>query len=234
MHLVLVGLDGDASQGGIALNAVGLPQGAVTGGKAVVEQLEQVNLAAGLGQHVKILVVDMDVAVDVGGGNVLGQDIVVDEIFGPLRPILEHGAHGGVGVDVGVFPLNVGVLGVGKGQLLVNVHQVRLALADFSMFGAVEDVSLGGFRVVRADKDFLHLVLNLLHCGHLARRQGADHLVGQFPQGFRGDLLVRHGDIGFMYGFADFLRVKNDDFSVALLYLFYHSSNHPFLLQKPA
>ena len=60
------------------------------------------------------------------------------------------------------------------------------------------------------------------------------HLVGQFPQGFRGDLLVRHGDIGFMYGFADFLRVKNDDFSVALLYLFYHSSNHPFLLQKPA
>ena len=104
----------------------------MTGGKAVVEQLEQVNLAAGLGQHVKILVVDMDVAVDVGGGNVLGQDIVVDEIFGPLRPILEHGAHGGVGVDVGVFPLNVGVLGVGKGQLLVNVHQVRLALADLA------------------------------------------------------------------------------------------------------
>ena len=47
--IVLVGLNGDGSQCGIAGDALGLSQIAVTGGKATVEQPENINLAAGGG-----------------------------------------------------------------------------------------------------------------------------------------------------------------------------------------
>ena len=105
VHLVLVGLDGDAGQSGVAADVVGLPQVAVAGGKAVVEQLDQVDLAAGLGKGVEVLVVDVDLPVGVGLGDVGRDDVLIVEALGPLRAVLQHGAHGGVGVDVGVLPL---------------------------------------------------------------------------------------------------------------------------------
>ena len=105
VHLVLVGLDGDAGQGGVAADVVGLPQVAVAGGKAVVEQLDEIDLAAGLRQGVEVLVVDVDLPVGVGLGDVGRDNVLVVEALGALRAVLEHGAHGGVGVDVGVLPL---------------------------------------------------------------------------------------------------------------------------------
>ena len=48
------------------------------------------------------------------GLGVLGlEDEHLVELLGALGAILEHGAHGGVAVDVGVLPLDVAVLGVG-------------------------------------------------------------------------------------------------------------------------
>ena len=52
--VVLVGLDGDGRQGGVALDALGLPEIAVAGGKAPMEQLQNVDLAAGGGQGVEV------------------------------------------------------------------------------------------------------------------------------------------------------------------------------------
>ena len=52
--VVLVGLDGDAAQGGVGGDVVGLPQGAVAGGEAPLEQLFDVDLAAGGGQAQEI------------------------------------------------------------------------------------------------------------------------------------------------------------------------------------
>ena len=75
MLVVLVALDGNGSQGGIALDGVGLPQVAVAGGEAAVEQLQNVDLAACGGQAVEIKVVDVDIALPVGLG-VLGTEQV--------------------------------------------------------------------------------------------------------------------------------------------------------------
>ena len=71
--IVLVGLNGDAGQGACALNAVGLAQKAVTGVEAAVEQLLDVDLAAGRGQRQEIEVVNMDVAFLVGAAE-LGRE----------------------------------------------------------------------------------------------------------------------------------------------------------------
>ena len=62
MLVVLVGLDGDAGQGGIAVDVVGLPQIAVAGGEAARED----SLSRSIWQQVvvrvrKVQVVDVDV-----------------------------------------------------------------------------------------------------------------------------------------------------------------------------
>ena len=216
VHLVLVGLDGDAAQGGVALDGIGGPQIAVTGGEAAPEEAGQVDLAAGLGEHIEILVVDVDIAVDMGGGYILGQDVVVHEILGALGAVFEHGAHGGISVDVGVFPLQVGVLGVGEGQLLVDVHQVGLGLTDLGVLGPVEDVSLGYLGVTGMDQLLLHQVLHVLHRGQLAGADAADDGRGQLVQLVRGQVILGRGDAGLAHGVFDFFRVKADDGAVAL------------------
>ena len=73
VHLVLVRLDGDARQRGVTGDAVGLAQVAVAGGEAALEELAQVDLAAGGGQRVEVHIMDMDVAFHVGAGE-LGVD----------------------------------------------------------------------------------------------------------------------------------------------------------------
>ena len=105
VHLVLVGLNGNAGQGRIAGDGVGLPQIAVACGEAVVEQLDQVDLAAGLRQGVEILVVDVNLPLGMGLGDVGRDDVLVVKALSAFGAVLEHGAHGGVGVDVGVLPL---------------------------------------------------------------------------------------------------------------------------------
>ena len=66
----------------------GVRQIPVAGAEPVLEQLDQVDLAAGLGEHVEVLVVDVNIPVDVGLGDVLGQDVVVHIVLGPSEPYL--------------------------------------------------------------------------------------------------------------------------------------------------
>ena len=70
MHFVLVGLNCDTSQSGIADDTVGFSQVTVTGGETILEQLQQVDLTAGAGQHVEVFVVDVNVTVDVSSSDV--------------------------------------------------------------------------------------------------------------------------------------------------------------------
>ena len=62
MLVVLVALDGNGGKSGVACDGVGLSQIAVTGGEAAMEQLENVDLAAGGSQAVEIEIVDVDIA----------------------------------------------------------------------------------------------------------------------------------------------------------------------------
>ena len=62
MLVILVRLDGDAGQRRIRRDALRLADMAEAGGKAAVEQREQVDLAARCRQRVKIKIVDVDIA----------------------------------------------------------------------------------------------------------------------------------------------------------------------------
>lgn len=72
MHFILVGLNGDAAQCRIAANIIRFPQVSVTRGKAVFKQFEQVNLAAGFCQRVKVLIVNVNIPVNMRLGNLVG------------------------------------------------------------------------------------------------------------------------------------------------------------------
>ena len=62
MLVILVRLDGDAGQRRIRRDTLRLADMAEAGGKAAVEQREQVDLAARCRQRVKIKIVDVDIA----------------------------------------------------------------------------------------------------------------------------------------------------------------------------
>ena len=116
--VVLVGLDGNASKRGVRRNVVRLAQHAVACGETALEQLAQLNLAARGGQRVEVQVVDMDVAFAVSARVAGIQNAHLVELLRGFGAILQHGAHGGVGVDVGVFALHVGVRCLGERDVL--------------------------------------------------------------------------------------------------------------------
>ena len=230
MLVVLVGLDGNAPQGGIALDVIGLPQETVAGGKTAAEQLFNVNLATGGGQSVEVHVVDVDIPIYVGFGIRRVEDVHLTELLGALGPILQHGAHGGVPVDVGILPLDVVVLRVLEGQIFIDLHQLRVHLPHPGALGAVQDVLLGGAAVAIFDQGVFYGVLNLFHGGlylTVLLFQVEDNLMGQVlghlvvvaPQHFR-----RLED-----GICNLLFVEGNGSPIALHNLPDHISSSDFL-----
>ena len=115
VHFILIGLDGDARQRRIAADVVRFTKEAVPCAEPALEKLEQVDLAAGFREHIEILIVDVNVAVDVRRGNVFGQHIVVDEILRAFRTIFEHGSHGGIRINIRILALDVHIARVLEG-----------------------------------------------------------------------------------------------------------------------
>ena len=223
MHLVLVGLDGNAGQRGIAFYGIGLAQKAVPGGKAVFKKRNQIYLAARFGQHVEILVVNMDISADVGCGRVLGQDIIVDKELGAFRTVLEHGAHGRVAVDIGVFALDVLLYGRRPGQLLVNVHQVRFRVANLGVLRPVENIGLGRARVIVLDERFFHYVLDFLHLTQIFLLKLLADLLGNKKQVGGRHGLAFHSLVGPGNGVENLDGIKYGNRAVALDYGGRHS-----------
>ena len=71
----------------------------------------------------------MDVALCVGLGMLGLEDAHLVELLGALRTVLEHGAHGGVCVDVGVLALDVALRRLGEGDVVEGLHQAGVDLA---------------------------------------------------------------------------------------------------------
>ena len=217
VHFVLVGLDGNAGQGRIATDIIGLPQIAVARGKAVVEQLDQIDLAAGFRQGVEILVVNVDIPFGVCLGNVGRDHVFVVKTLGALGAVFEHGAHGGIRIDVGVFPLQVHVLRRHKGQCRIDLHQLVVHFPELLMFRPVQDVGLGGFGVVRGNELFLHHVLDLFHRGDgFLLLQLVHHRLSQLFQLLFGQFFRGVANICLEDGAAYFRSVKGNFFPAAL------------------
>ena len=179
--VVLVGLDGDGRQRRVAADAGGLAQKAVPGGKAPVEQAQNIDLGAGGGEGIKIEVVDVDVTLGVGLCLLWGEQIGRVVGLGAGGADLQHAAHGGVAVDVGVVALHVADTGVHIGDLVDGLHQAGVRLADAGAVGPVQNVLFGGLVVAALHQAGFHRVLDLLDLGRFvaaAQLQVAGHLVG--------------------------------------------------------
>ena len=223
VHLILVGLDSDTGQSRIAPYVLWLSKVSMAGGKAVFKQLYQVYLAAGLGEGVKILVVDMDVPVGVSLRQVCRYNIFVIKALGPLAAVLEHGAHGGVRVDIGVLPFQVYVLCGHEGEGRVNFHQLVVHLPEALVLGPVQDVGLGCLGIVGGNELFLHNILCLLHSGGgLHTLKLTYHLGGKVVQVLVAESLGGDTHIGFEYSRAYLCRVKLDLVAVAFDDFFWH------------
>ena len=87
MHFVLIGLDRYAAERCIGTDIVRLSEIAMTGREAIMEKLQEVNLTAGLGEHIEIFIMDMYIAINMRSCDILWQDVMVNEVLGAFRPI---------------------------------------------------------------------------------------------------------------------------------------------------
>lgn len=165
MLVILIGLKGDAGKRAVALNALRLAQEAVAGIESALEQLLDVNLAAGGGKREKIQIVNVDVPVLVRLA-VLGlQHIHLIELLGSLAAVLEHGAHGGIAVNIGVLSLQIALAGVLEGEIAHGPHQPGLALTHAGTLVAVKNICLCSAGVSQLNQRLFHQILHFFHIG---------------------------------------------------------------------
>ena len=160
--VVLVGLDGDGCQRRIALDALWLTQKAVSGRKAAVKQIDNVNLGAGGGQRIKVKVMDVDVALAVGFCLCRCQQVGFIVSLGACGANLQHTAHCGVAVDIGVVTLNVALAGIHAGDFVDGLHQAGVCLTDAGAVCTIENVLFCHLVKAHAHQLMLNNILNLL------------------------------------------------------------------------
>ena len=160
MLVVLIGLDGNRGQSGIAGNRLGFTQIPVPGGKAVVEQAEDINLRAGGRHMIKVEVMNIDIAFAEGFRMLRPKQIHFIVCLGTGRPDLQHAAHGGIAVNIGVVTLQVAGNGVLLRDLIDRLHQGSVGIACMSPVGAVKDIGLCRVIETILHQLMLHGILN--------------------------------------------------------------------------
>ena len=128
-----------------------------------VEELYNVDLAAGGGQCVEIEIVDMDVAILVGFREPGIENVQFVELLCTLGAVFEHRTHSGIPVDVGIFALDVAVQRALEREILKGAHELGVHLAYLGPFGAIKDVFLGGAGMAVLYENTLHKILDVLH-----------------------------------------------------------------------
>ena len=198
----------------------------MTGAESVLEKLDEIYLAAGLGKHVEVFVMDMDIAVDVSFGYILRKNVVIHEILSSLGSVFQHRSHRGIAVDVRVFSLDISILGIGISQFIINVHQIRFCFSDLCMLSTVENVSLGCLLIVVLDKHLLYDILYLLNCAGLSVEL-LNNLLGQIGKIDARHLLAVYSLVGSIYSVEDLGLVKYRFLSVSL-----YNSIHGLVLPR--
>ncbi len=226
--VILIGLNGNAGKGCIALDVLRFPEMSVAGGKPMAEQLPDVNLAAGCGQGQKVHVVNVDVAVIVRFGMLRLQYIQTVEPLCSFRTVSQHGTHGGIPVDVGVFPFQVIVPGILEGQSFVCLHQLCVLFPDTGALCPVENKLFGRPGMAGFNECLFHGVLDFLHGRNLflAVLQSFRHLL---RQGFGGMIITASCSNGCLEnGIGNFLDIERYFPAVPFPYLCDHFCILPF------
>ena len=86
------------------------------------------------------------------------------ELLRAFRSVLEHGAHRGVAVDIGVFALRVIIFRILKCKIFIGLHQPGVHISYSGTFRSVEYELLGSSGMAVFDENLLNGVLNLLYC----------------------------------------------------------------------
>ena len=228
MHLVLVGLNGDAGQCRITADVVGLPEIAVPGGESAMEQRHRVNLTAGFRQRIKVLVVDVNFSRAVGLCHLGGNHIGIIKSLCTFRTIFQHGAHGGVLVDTPnllLIPIRA------ECQVLIGLHQGRRQFPHPFMLIPIQNIGLCCLGIAVGHQRFLHQILYLLHGGDgkLFQRFPA-YLFGQLVQLPGGKTFLCQTYIRFKNRTADFGGIKGNHLAAAFSDLWLHVGFQAFLL----
>ena len=159
----------------------------------------------------------MDVAIDVRRRDVLGQDVMVNEVLRSFRTIFEHCAHRRIGIDVRILALDVGVLSTLESQLIVDVHEVALGVADLRMLRAIEDVRFRRRGEVVLDEDLFHSILNELDGRRFLPFDAVDDALRELFKLMLRKCLVDGLKIRLADGVGDLLGIKRHDLPRTLL-----------------
>ena len=124
----------------------------------------------------------MDVALAVRGSVRRVKDKHLVKLLGALRPILEHGAHRGIAINIGIFAFNVIFERGLEGQILVHLHQFCVHLTHTRALVAVQDVLLRSACVTAFDQHLLHCILYVLNRRYLVARSRFQHFFNLFSQ----------------------------------------------------
>ena len=206
--VILIGLNGDGGQCGVACNALGFTEIAMSGGKTAMEQPDNINLTAGGGQRIKVKVVNVNVTFPICLGMLGAEEICFVIGLRPCCTDLEHGAHGGVAVDVGVIPLHVAGTGIDVGDLIDGLHERRVCFTGTGAVGPIENIGLGGGVEAVIHELLLNGVLNGLYIGGGGRIAGLQ--IGLHGSGDPGGVISSAFSAGFQ-------RFQNSGNNFALL-----------------
>ena len=198
----------------------------MAGWKAILKQLDQVNLTASLCQHIEILVMDMDITVDMGCCDILRQNIIINEILRTFWTVFQHCTHGRITINICVLSLDIFIHGTGIGQLGINIHQIGFRLTDLRVLSTIENVCLGSLRIIKTDQRLLHNILYMLNCDNFIRVQLTAHFLCQVRQISRFHHLIFNCHIGSADSIQNLHWIKRHHLAISFLYLLYH----PFTL----
>ena len=160
VHLVLTSLQGDASQYGCRLDALGRTGRSVTCRESVAQDDIERMLHTGerLGGII-VLVVDVEIVVLHSQTRILREQVVVHERLGGLGSKLHHHAGRRVGIHVGILASDVVLL------CIDNAHEniAGLSLTGYRALVAIGDILTGHVLARTLHQLTLYLVLDLLH-----------------------------------------------------------------------
>ena len=161
------------------------------------------------------------------------QHIRFVEMFCPFRAVFQHGTHGCIAVDIGIFTLDITVCCVFVCDILKCFHEAVIHVTDTGTFRAIQDIGFCGLHKAMINEYPFHSVLNLFN------RRGINifffKIIRYFLCHFQASCIAfcTAGCLkGFFDGIGDFIDVKKCHSSIS----FRNRCNHvnpSFCLNPP-